>query len=86
LAVGSVSKSNKCTKEGMSALKEINERSLVHDYLKLSWFVEIMLEGSVCLILALALAMALMQVFDTAPDNSLLPNLRYWSYPCCILC
>jgi hypothetical protein len=61
----------------MSALKEINERSLVHDYLKLSWFVEIMLGGSVYLILALALAMTLMQVFDTAPDNSLLPNLRY---------
>jgi hypothetical protein len=48
----------------------------VHDHLKLSWFVEIMLGGSVCLILALALAMTLMQVFDTAPDNSLLPNLR----------
>jgi hypothetical protein len=45
----------------MSALKEINERSLVHHYLKLSWFVEIMFGGSVCLILALALAMRLMQ-------------------------
>jgi hypothetical protein len=61
----------------MSALKEINECSLSHDYLKLSWFVEIMLGASVCLILALALAMTLMQVVDTAPDNSLLPNLRY---------
>ncbi len=60
--MGSVSKSNECTEEGMSALKEINGRSLVHDYLKLSWFVEIMLGASVCLILALALAMTLMQV------------------------
>ncbi len=74
LAMGSISKSDKGTQEGTSALREINERSLVHDYLKLSWFVEIVLGGSVCLILALALAMTLMPVFDTDPDNSLLPT------------
>jgi hypothetical protein len=74
LAMGSVSKSDKGTQEGTPALREINERSLVHDYLKLSWFVEIVLGGSVCLILALALAMTLMPVFDTNPDNSLLPT------------
>jgi hypothetical protein len=72
--MGSVSKSDKGTQEGTSALREINERSLVHDYLKLSWFVEIVLGGSVCMILALALAMTLMPVFDTDPENSLLPT------------
>jgi len=60
LASGSISKSNKGTQEGMSTLREINECSLVHDYLKLSWFVEIVLEGSMCLILAFVLAMIMM--------------------------
>jgi hypothetical protein len=60
LAMGFISKSNKGTQEGMSALKEINERSLVHDYLKLSWFVEIVLKGSMCLILEFVLGMIIM--------------------------
>jgi hypothetical protein len=44
----------------MFALRKINECSLVHDYLKLSWFVEIVLGGSMCLILAFVLAMIMM--------------------------
>jgi hypothetical protein len=60
LAMGSVSKSNKGTQEGMSTLRKINEHSLVHDYLKLSWFVEIVSQGSTCLIFAFVLAMIMM--------------------------